>query len=58
MIKYIPQQIGVRTLIETIEDMGYGATLVVNKGGADEETRLRKQREIREWLVWTCATCH
>lgn len=58
MIKYMSQQIGVRSLIETIEDMGYGAALAANKGGADAEARLRKQREIFEWLVWTCVTYH
>ena len=50
-IHYVPSKVGVRTLIESVEDTGYGASVKAASGGEAEEMRLRKEREIKKWRV-------
>ena len=54
-IRYEPDKVGPRDLMEHISDMGYEVALkgAGRKGGAaqTDEMRARKQRETRAWLV-------
>lgn len=51
VIAYEPAKIGVRDIIERIEDSGYGASLKTGGGDEADEMRERKEKEIQRWKV-------
>jgi hypothetical protein len=51
VVKYEPARIGVRDIIERIEDSGYGASFHAGGGDEADEMRARKEKDIRRWKV-------